>query len=125
MEKNTTNLKIKTLYQQFINTSSRSDKELREIVTQVINESDLTNSIIIMHNLGLGTLFSFYPSQDRKDASMMIGTLGCAQVGLPDRDYYLEKKHTKLLEKYTQYIEELLQVWYQDIKKAKKPFLIK
>ena len=108
------------MYQQFNNTIDRSREELNQIINQVASCQDLTQSVIILHNLGLGSLFGFYPSQDRQDASMMIGTLSCAELGLPDRDYYLDAKHAEILSKYKQYIKQLLILWYQDEDKAVK-----
>ena len=112
---NTKNNKLNTLYNQFINISVRSNDELFEIIN-IVSHQGITESIITMHNLGLGTLFTFYPSQDRKDATKMIGTLGCGKLGLPDRDYYLDKKHSKIFENYKNYIKKILMLWHNDEK---------
>lgn len=43
------------------------------------------------HNEGLGGGFGFYISQDAKDSTRYMASLGQGGTGLPDRDYYLKE----------------------------------
>ncbi len=57
----------------------------------------------------MGYLFAFGSDQDQKDSSKQIGEVDQAGLGLPDRDYYLNKdeRSTKLREQYLEHMTRM------------------
>jgi putative endopeptidase len=113
----TDNTKLSRFFAKCMDETSRSSTELRSFIAS-LSGCSLTEAVIRLHELGVGPLFGCYASQDRKDATQMIATIGGAQMGLPDRDYYLEERHAALLGKYSDYMLKLLTAWYGDESKA-------
>jgi putative endopeptidase len=63
---------------------------LRATIDKVKDPKTLSTALAQLHAAGFGTLFNFGPTQDAKDAKMMIASLDQGGLGLPDRDYYLK-----------------------------------
>lgn len=55
------------------------------------DSKELATTIRALYALGLHPLFGFGSGQDYKDATQVIGQLDQAGLGLPDRDYYVDK----------------------------------
>ncbi|MCX2680953.1 M13 family metallopeptidase [Galbibacter sp. EGI 63066] len=64
------------------------------------------------------TFFSFGVRADAKDSNKNTATLGSGELGLPDRDYYLEEddRSKEIREKYVEHITRMLQ--YIDVDEA-------
>ncbi len=74
------------------------------------DSKDLATTIRGLYALGLHPLFGFGSGQDYKDATQVIGQLDQAGLGLPDRDYYLDKgkKADDLRAAYEEHVGKML-----------------
>lgn len=79
------------------------------ITSKVKDPRSLIEAIGQLHATGIKVLFSFHPTQDKKDATQMIAQIGQAGLGLPDRDYYLGDDEDKraLRDAYLAHVESL------------------
>ena len=66
--------------------------------------------------------FSFESDQDQKDSTRQIGEIDQAGLGLPDRDYYLERRSARR-SSATQYIEHMTKMFVllQAIRRSRPP----
>ncbi|MGE0396639.1 MAG: M13 family metallopeptidase [Kofleriaceae bacterium] len=63
---------------------------LRAVIDKVKDTKSLSAAVTKLHAAGYGVLFAFGPTQDAKDAKMVIASMDQGGMGLPDRDYYLK-----------------------------------
>jgi len=79
------------------------------ITSKVKDPRSLTEAVGLLHATGIRVLFSFNPTQDKKDATQMIAQINQAGLGLPDRDYYLGDDEDKraLRDAYLAHVESL------------------
>ena len=77
-------------------------------VDSIKTMEDLVRTLAAFNKLGIGGPFGCGVSTDAKNSNQHILALGQAGLGLPDRDYYLDKKFKLKLEAYQVYIEKLL-----------------
>ncbi|MDP3268210.1 MAG: M13 family metallopeptidase [Legionella sp.] len=84
--------------------------------------SDLQNVIVHLHQIGVDALFGFGSMQDFKDSTKMIGALVQSGLGLPDRDYYLNKdpKFEQIRTAYTAHIGKMFELLGDQPDKAKQ-----
>ncbi len=54
--------------------------------------------------------FNFGSDQDFKDSTQFIAEADQGGLGMPDRDYYTEEKHKKLLEQYQQHVTNMFKL---------------
>ena len=85
-------------------------KGLLATIDKVKDSKSLATAVAALHRIGAGALFGFGPTQDSKDASLVIGGLDQGGLGLPERDYYLktDADSIKLLTTYQNYVEQVL-----------------
>ena len=95
--------------------------ELQKI-DNIKNKTDFAKEVARMHMYTSNPLFYFYAGQDAKNSEMVIAQLSQAGLGLPDRDYYLNKddKSKEIREKYVQHVENMFKLMGQDEKEAKQ-----
>jgi putative endopeptidase len=79
------------------------------ITSKVKDQRSLIEAVGLLHATGIKVLFSFNPTQDKKDATQMIAQIGQSGLGLPDRDYYLGDDEDKraLRDAYLVHVENL------------------
>lgn len=84
--------------------------------------SDLQNVIVHLHQIGVDALFGFGSMQDFKDSTQMIGALVQSGLGLPDRDYYLNKdpKFEQIRTAYIAHIGKMFELLGDQPDKAKQ-----
>lgn len=65
-----------------------------------------------LHARDIAPLFSFYATQDAKDATQVIAQLDQGGMGLPDRDYYLvdEPKLKEVLKLYEEHVGKVFEL---------------
>ncbi|CAL1541738.1 unnamed protein product [Lymnaea stagnalis] len=70
---------------------------------------NMNSMIESMHLLNVGSFFSVWVAEDDKDSSTNILQIDQAGLGLPDRDYYLNKSisDNKILSAYLKYMTEV------------------
>jgi putative endopeptidase len=83
---------------------------LRKTIDAVKDAKSLSTAVATLHAAGYGVLFTFGPTQDAKDAKMVIANLDQGGMGLPDRDYYLkdDEQSKKLRPEYEKLITSVL-----------------
>ncbi len=74
-----------------------------------------------LYAMGFHPLFAFYSGQDFGDATQVIGQLEQGGLGLPDRDYYLDKgkKPDAIRAAYQEHVAKMLELAGLDPKQAK------
>jgi putative endopeptidase len=85
---------------------ARPIEPLLEIARKVRDARSLRGAIALLHKNGIWPLFALETDADFKDASRTILFLGQGGLGLPDRDYYLDKDLGPLREKYRALVEK-------------------
>jgi putative endopeptidase len=88
---------------------TRALEPLFAITSKVTDQRSLVDALGQLHASGFKPLFSLNPTQDKKDATQMIGQLGQSGLGLPDRDYYVDDDPDKraLRDAYLASLEKL------------------
>ncbi len=83
---------------------------VRKTIDSVKDAKSLSAAVASLHAQGFGVLFTFGPTQDAKDAKMVIASLDQGGLGLPDRDYYLndDEQAKKLLPEYEKLVTSVL-----------------
>ena len=64
------------------------------------------------HNEGLGSCFGFHISQDAKNSTRYMASMGQGGTGLPDRDYYLkdDARSKGIREKYEAHVAKMFEL---------------
>ena len=116
-------LKIKKLYDEFMNTkklekidSSDIDKYINKI-KKCKDISELWSLLADYHKLGVVSIFGFYASEDAKNSSIVVPYLYSGGLGLPDRDYYFDEDKKEMREKYLDYLESTWKLYHMEEKK--------
>ncbi len=73
---------------------------------------DLPGFLAKWHNEGLPGFFGFHISQDAKDSTRYMASLGQGGTGLPDRDYYLkdDARSKAVREKYQTHVAKMFEL---------------
>ncbi|MBX7096365.1 MAG: M13 family metallopeptidase [Myxococcaceae bacterium] len=90
--------------------------------TVVKSPKDLAKALGELHQVGIHPLFTVESMQDLKKSDEVIATIDQSGLGLPDRDYFVEKdeKKQKIREEYQGYVARMLVLLGEDAKKAPK-----
>src|SRR5690606_41190668 len=88
-----------------------SDLSYLEKLEAIDNKEDLQAYLIEMTPVMGAKFFRFGVGSDAKDSNKNSAYLGAGTLGLPDRDYYLEKdqESKELRDKYLAHITKMLQ----------------
>jgi putative endopeptidase len=83
-----------------------------KLISSIRSRRKLTDVIAHLHQCGIGGLFAFGASPDADDSSQMIGHALQSGLGLPDRDYYLQKdeRSVELRKQYLAFIAQMFQL---------------
>ncbi len=79
-------------------------------INEIKNTDDLAYTIGYLHTYQLYPFFYIYGGADDKNSTMTIAHMGHTGIGLPDRDYYLQKdeESVKVQEAYRAYLNKIL-----------------
>lgn len=91
---------------------------LLEQARGVKNRADVVAAITAFHAVGINVGFGVEPEADFKDATQNILFIDSAGLGLPDRDYYLQKDHAAKLTAYREHLVRLFGLLGNDPKTA-------
>lgn len=85
-------------------------KPLFATIDALKDPKELASAVQALYLRGLPTIFGFMSGQDFADATQMIGQVDQGGLGLPDRDYYLEKgkKADELRKAYAEHVGKVL-----------------
>ena len=77
-------------------------KDELKMIDNIFNTSDVQAVSTQMMDYGMDPFFSMYAAPDKKNSTVMIGTLTQGGLGLPDRDFYFrqDNESIKVREQY-------------------------
>jgi len=104
-------------YQSYINDNRKSDnyagiKTLKELASSIrtgdsVNTAEFAKTVAFLHRMGINVFFSFGIDQDLKKNDLNVPYLSQSGLGLPNKDYYEEKKYQQYDSAYRAYISKL------------------
>jgi putative endopeptidase len=97
-------------------------KEELQSIAKISNKAQLIKTVAYLHSLGVPALFGFGAQADLHNASTQIANIGQGGLGLPDRDYYLNKdaKSEETRQKYLAHVANMFVLLGDDAETAKK-----
>lgn len=125
-EEDSNGMKVKVLFNQFLNRHHRLKSVISDVesfITEINSfksKRDLNRFIterFIAYDISTPLMLSV--DGDLDDSSMNILHISSSGLGLPDKDYYFDKKHKDILEEYKKFMKEYLSLFgefnYQNI----------
>jgi predicted metalloendopeptidase len=108
--------KIGDLYASFMDTERINALDLKPLASELAgiaalhSRKELTPLIAHLQQIGVGTPFDVEIDQDHRESTAYALYVGQSGLGLPDRDYYLERdaRFKEVRAKYVQHIERML-----------------
>ncbi len=81
-------------------------------VAAIKSVADLQADVAHLQGIGIGVLFGFGSTQDRKNSEEVIASAGQGGLGLPDRDYYLkdDAKSKEIRDQYAKYVARIFEL---------------
>jgi predicted metalloendopeptidase len=122
-------VKIVTLYKSYMNISQVNRAGIKPLqplfndIKQLKQRSQLAALFARMNRLNVDVPMDLFVHQDAKDSRVMVADIYQGGLGLPDRDYYLQKtgKLADIKRAYQKHIEKMLAlIAYPDANKAAK-----
>ncbi|GAB4332996.1 MAG: M13 family metallopeptidase [Calditrichia bacterium] len=91
-------------------------------IDEIRDVKSLQNTITEFQKTGMGMLFHLFAEQDKKNSEMNIAWLYQGGLGLPDRDYYLEKdkRSQEIREKYVAHVQKMFELMGEQPEQAAK-----
>jgi predicted metalloendopeptidase len=83
-----------------------------ERLSRVSSPAEVQAAIAVLHHENIHAGFIFASEPDPKDSTMVIGGMGQAGLGLPDRDYYFrdDEKSKALREQYVAHVTKMFEL---------------
>lgn len=117
-ETDETGMKVKILYDQFLNRKSKLREVFDDVngfLSKIIkfeSKRELNKFICKKFNAyGISTPLMFSVDSDLDNSSLNILHISSSGLGLPDRDYYFDKKHKNILSEYKSFMENYLKLF--------------
>ncbi|MDB6173382.1 MAG: Neprilysin [Chthoniobacteraceae bacterium] len=85
-------------------------------IAGISSREEFSTLLADFHSRGIDALFDASVSADERNSGIYAFQLGQGGIGLPERDYYLEKKFAKDLEGYRAHIARMLKLLGEDEK---------
>lgn len=111
-------IKVKTLFEQFLNRPNKLNDVIDDVnifLSEIKNincKKDLNKFINKKFtSYGTPTPLMFNVKPDVDDSNKNILHISSGGLGLPDRDYYFDEKHTEILKEYKSFMKEYLQLF--------------
>ena len=111
-------IKVKTLFDQFLNRPNKLNDVIDDVniflskIKNIKYKKDLNkfiNEKFTSYGMSTPLMFDVHPDFDNSNKNILhISSNG---LGLPDRDYYFDEKHTNILKKYKLFMKEYLQLF--------------
>ena len=108
-------MKVKVLFEQYLNRKSKLSDVIGEVdsflseIRKFESKKELNKFICKEFNkCGISTPLMFSVDTDLDDSSINILHISSSGLGLPDRDYYFDKKHKNILNEYRKFMEKYL-----------------
>ena len=84
------------------------------MIDGIFSLSDYVEILPFFHILEIVPIFRFYPVIDSKEPSKYTLHFFEGELGLPSRDYYLEKRHSDKTKKYKEYLIKTAKLYNLD-----------
>lgn len=104
-------LKVKVLFEQYLNRKSKLSDVIGEVdsflseIRKFESKKELNKFICKeFYTRGISTPLMFSVDTDLDDSSINILHISSSGLGLPDRDYYFDKKHKNILIEYKKFM---------------------
>ncbi len=81
------------------------------MIDGIFSLSDYIQILPFFHLLEVVPVFRFYPVIDSKDPTKYRLHFFEGELGLPSRDYFLEKRHAKTVKKYNKYLNDVAKLF--------------
>jgi putative endopeptidase len=81
-----------------------------EKISSIKSPSDVMNVVATFQTYGFAPLFTFYAFQDPRNSSAVVPQLYQGGLGLPDRDYYLDKSYEEIRKEYVSHMGKMFQL---------------
>ena len=111
-------MKVKVLFEQYLNRKSKLSDVIGEVdsflseIRKFESKKELNKFICKEFNKrGISTPLMFSVDTDLDDSSINILHISSSGLGLPDRDYYFDKKHKNILIEYRKFMEKYLKLF--------------
>ena len=82
-----------------------------KMINSIFSLSDYIEILPFFHILEIVPIFRFYPVIDSKEPSKYRLHFFEGELGLPSRDYYLEKRHADKTKKYIKYLKKTAKLY--------------
>lgn len=82
-----------------------------KMINSIFSLSDYIQILPFFHILEIVPIFRFYPVIDSKEPSKYRLHFFEGELGLPSRDYYLEKRHADKTKKYIKYLKKTAKLY--------------
>ena len=117
-ENNIEEYKVKILFNQFLNREQKLTSKIEEVniflqdIKKIKNKKDLSKFICNKFiSFGIDTPLMFSVNPDLDNSNVNILHISSSGLGLPDKDYYFDKQHKKILDKYKKFMEDYLSLF--------------
>ena len=110
-------IRVNVLYNQFLNRRSKLKDvfhRINDFLTEIRSfKSKELNKFICNRfiKLGISTPLMLSVDSDLDNSSINILHISSSGLGLPDRDYYFDKKHKNILIEYRKFMEKYLKLF--------------
>ena len=111
-------MKVKVLFEQYLNRKSRLSDVMGEVISFLTeirkfeSKKELNKFICNkFYTCGISTPLMFSVDTDLDDSSLNILHISSSGLGLPDRDYYFDKKHKNILNEYKTFMQKYLNLF--------------
>ena len=84
-------------------------KPLLNLIDKIQTREDLWNVVAQLHKNGTGPFFMVDAESDYKNPNINIAHFDQGGLGLPNRDYYLDKDKEKIRKKYLKFLERIFE----------------
>jgi putative endopeptidase len=110
--------KVKILFNQFLNREEKLKNKIDEVnvflddIKKIKKKKDLSKFICDKFiSFGIETPLMFSVNPDLDDSNINILHITSSGLGLPDKDYYFDKKHKKILDEYKKFMKKYLSLF--------------
>jgi putative endopeptidase len=112
--KGSNNQKIGDLYNTYMNMDKIEELGITPLkaefdrIDQISTKAELASHFGHAVQIGSPLPLGVFVSQDRKNTTQYITSVGQSGLGLPDRDYYFDESRAEIRTKYVEFIEKLM-----------------
>ena len=119
--------KIGDFYSSGMDSVKRNEEGTKELqtyfdeISKISNKTELIKTAAKLQTVGITPFFHIYASPDEKNSAMVIANMWQAGLGLPNRDYYVNKdeRSENIRKEYHQHIQNIYKLLGKSEEEAK------